>query len=296
MDEKKIQAFLTVVKLGSINKAAERLDYTQPALTQMMNSLERDLGCRLLSRGHGGVKLTQEGEALLPLLKDISGSMQKLRKEITRLTAQEKKTIRIGAYPSITKSWLSKIIREFRKKYPDISIELCVGGYETEEWLVNGAVDLAFVDENVGTRYHWIPLMQDPYYAVVSINCPLSKETEVSLSKLSQYPFILSEIHELRSFAQENGLERGLHINATDDASLLSLVELGMGVSILPSTSLKNHSDQIAALKLTPTFSRTLGMACRESLSTDAKTFIHFTKEVLEKKAPNSSENTKTPL
>ena len=88
MDEKKIQAFLTVVKLGSINKAAERLDYTQPALTQMMNSLERDLGCRLLSRGHGGVKLTQEGEALLPLLKDISGSMQKLRKDITRLTAQ----------------------------------------------------------------------------------------------------------------------------------------------------------------------------------------------------------------
>ena len=90
MDEKKIQAFLMVVKLGSINKAAERLDYTQPALTQMMNSLERDLGCRLLSRGHGGVKLTREGEALLPLLENVSNSMKKLRKEIVRLTAEQK--------------------------------------------------------------------------------------------------------------------------------------------------------------------------------------------------------------
>ena len=280
MDEKKIQAFLMVVKLGSINKAAERLDYTQPALTQMMNSLERDLGCRLLSRGHGGVKLTREGEALLPLLENVSNSMKKLRKEIVRLTAEQKQSIRIGAYPSITKSWLSNVIREFRKKYPDISIDLRVGGYEIEEWLLNGAVDIAFVDESVGAHYHWIPLMRDPYYAVVSVNCPLSQGTEVSLPQLSEYPFILSEINELRSFAQEDRVERGLHINATDDASLLSLVEQGLGVSILPSTSLKNHSDQIAVLKLTPTISRTLGMACREeNLPTDVTAFIRFTKE-----------------
>ena len=71
MDDRKLRALLTAVQCGSFGKAAAQLGYTQSAMTHMVNRLEAELGCTLLVRGSHGVRLSEEGEKLLPLAQQI---------------------------------------------------------------------------------------------------------------------------------------------------------------------------------------------------------------------------------
>ena len=71
MDTKKVAAFIETVRAGSINKAAVSLGYTQSGLTYILNSLEDELGLKLLERNHSGISLTSDAEELYPLLEKL---------------------------------------------------------------------------------------------------------------------------------------------------------------------------------------------------------------------------------
>ena len=278
MDEKKLDSLLTVIESGSLSRAAEKLDYTQPALTQMMNSLERELGCRLLVRGHSGIDVTDEGRRLLPYIKRCAAALGQLRSAADEIVAGRRQVIRIGAYPSITQSWLSTMIKEFQQRYPAVAIQLQVGGYDVQHWLRDGDIDLAFLDEGMRGHDKWVPLQDDPYLAVVPESCPLSQATWVSISQLLDYPLLLADLNELQSLMEQYDVQKGLQIDATDDTSLLSMVEHGLGVTILPKTSLSNLSDTLRAVPLRPSILRTLGAVYQGHSYDRVKTFVNFSK------------------
>lgn len=79
MDDKKIRAFLTIIQLGSLRRAAQELNYTQSGLTQMMKHLEQEVGCRLLRRSHSGVTMTESAEHLLPYFQAADQALLQLR-------------------------------------------------------------------------------------------------------------------------------------------------------------------------------------------------------------------------
>lgn len=276
MDEKEILALLTAVRAGSFSKAAEKLGYSQPGLTQMMNRMESELGCKLLCRSYSGVHLTSEGEKLLPYFEKVSRSMDELRNEIQRIRTRDIHAIRIGAYPSVAKSLLPALLKSFQDRYPDSTLELRIGGYDIQGWLAANAVDLAFVDENLGSKWNWQPLFTDPYCAAVSVKCPLSGKSSVSIQDLAQYPFILSQINELKPLTRLSGIREKIHISAEDDASLLSLVEQGLGVTVLPASSLKGHPEGISVLTLNPPLSRTIGIVRSGFSNPSVDNFMEF--------------------
>ena len=106
MDDKKIRAFLTIIQLGSLRRAAQELNYTQSGLTQMMKHLEQEVGCRLLRRSHSGVTMTESAEHLLPYFQAADQALLQLRHESEQFSGPQRKTIVIGAFPSIAKRWL----------------------------------------------------------------------------------------------------------------------------------------------------------------------------------------------
>ena len=103
MDDKKIRAFLTIIQLGSLRRAAQELNYTQSGLTQMMKHLEQEVGCRLLRRSHSGVTMTESAEHLLPYFQAADQALLQLRHESEQFSGPQRKTIVIGAFPSIAK-------------------------------------------------------------------------------------------------------------------------------------------------------------------------------------------------
>lgn len=81
MNDKKLRALLTAVQCGSFGKATAQLGYTQSAMTHMVNRLEAELGCTLLVRSSHGVRLSEEGEQLLPYMQAVIDAGDALRRE-----------------------------------------------------------------------------------------------------------------------------------------------------------------------------------------------------------------------
>lgn len=110
MDENKLRALLTAVQCGSITKAAAQLDYTQSGMTHMMNKLETELGCRLLERTSHGVKLTVQGEHLMPYVHNVLRACDVLRREADECSNLQGQCLRVGCFPSIARSWLPGVL------------------------------------------------------------------------------------------------------------------------------------------------------------------------------------------
>lgn len=282
MDDKKILALLAAVKNGSLSKAAEELDYTQPGLTQMMNCLESEIGCQLLSHNHSGIKLTTEGTCLLPYIQDVATSMKRLRDKADQIRFSKKQILRIGTYPSIAKSLLPHIIKEFQLQNPTISIEICVGAYDIGDWLNAGTIDLAFVDESLKKNGKWTSLIEESFFVALHRSCPLGRQAPVSVQQLVEYPFIMSQYNELKplmTLCRNDSIREQIQINATDDTSLLSLVEQGLGLTVLPASALKDHSELIRVVGLDPPIKRVLGIVLPKSPSTQTNSFAAFIKK-----------------
>ena len=109
MDTKKIALLMDVVKIGSLKRAAEALNYTQSGLIYQINSLEQEIGVPLLVRNHKGVSLTQAGKTLEPLFQNLIDNSARLRMEVEAFTQKRGNEIRLGAVPSALSGQFSAV-------------------------------------------------------------------------------------------------------------------------------------------------------------------------------------------
>ena len=118
MDDGRLRAVLTAVDRGSFSKAAAELGYTQSAMTHLVNNLEAELGCTLLNRGSHGVRLSEEGEQLLPYIKNVIDACDALRQEAASQSRTQSHQLSLGCFASIARAELPTILQEFKEAYP----------------------------------------------------------------------------------------------------------------------------------------------------------------------------------
>ena len=142
----KYQTLMTVVDTGSLTRAAEQLDCTQSAVSHCLDALEKELGFAVLKRSRAGVRLTNEGERLLPAVRTLLGAAEQLRQTASSIRGLESGTVRIGAFTSVAVHWLPPILKEFQHDFPKVDFRLLNGDYhDVEQWLTDGSVDVGFV-------------------------------------------------------------------------------------------------------------------------------------------------------
>ena len=132
MDSKKLEILMTAVNLGSFSKASEVVGYTQSGLTHLINGLEREIGMALIRRDHSGISLTENGEALLPAIRDYLSATAKLENQIAAITQKKAETIRVAAYASLAMHWMPEILYRFRRVCPDTDVDLRMVDHELE--------------------------------------------------------------------------------------------------------------------------------------------------------------------
>ena len=147
MDDNKLRALLTAVQCGSFGKAAAQLGYTQSAMTHLVSKLEAELGCTLLLRSSKGVRLSEEGEHLLPYIQNVIDACAALRQEAEGQGRVYGRALRIGCFASIARARLPELLRKFRKQHPEIRVDVLVQGNELADALEEGRIQLAIVDE-----------------------------------------------------------------------------------------------------------------------------------------------------
>lgn len=272
MNIQKYLAFVRTVEYGSFTKAAEILHYSQSGISRMIGDLEREWRVTLLERGKSGVRLTSDGMRLLPHAKNVCAEYEKLQMEVDALNGLESGLIRIGTFSSVATHWLPNIIRSFQREYPHIDYELLLGDYtEIEAWIASGRVDCGFLRLPVQRDFETIFLEQDRLLAILPEGHPLTHQDKVPIAALCEEPFLLLEKGgkaEIAEIFTRCGLTPDVHFTTWDDYAIMSMVEGGLGVSILPELILKRIPYRIVIKELEVPAYRKIGLALRSRTNT----------------------------
>ncbi len=278
----KYMAFIKTVEYGSFTKAAEVLNYSQSGVSRMISDLEKEWSITLLERNRAGVKLTSDGSKLLPCAKGLCDEYQKLQMQVDDLHGVQSGLIRIGTFSSVATHWLPNIIKAFQKDYPGIDYELLLGDYtEIEEWISEGRVDCGFVRLPAKPDLETIFLERDNLLAILPENHPLQQLDKVPVAALCEEPFMLLEKGakaEVSEIFERNNLTPRVRFTTWDDYAIMSMVESGLGISILPQLILKRIPYRIVAKELDVPAYREIALALRErkSASLAVKRFIGY--------------------
>ena len=282
MNLQKYLSFVKTAECGSFTKAAELLNYSQASISRMIGDLEKEWGVSLLERNSGGMRLTSDGMKLLPYAKSLAAEFEKLQMEIDELSGLQSGLIRIGTFSSVATHWLPNIIREFQKDYPNMDYELLLGDYtEIEEWILEGRVDCGFLRLPTQKELETIFLEQDELLAVIPEDHPLADCEKFPVEALCSEPFMLLEKGakaEISEIFARNHLTPKVRFTTWDDYAIMSMVESGLGISILPQLILKRVPYKIIAKELTVPAYRRIGLAFRnkKTISLAVKRFIEY--------------------
>ena len=191
MNLAKYQALLSVVESGSLTAAAAQLGLTQSAVSHSINSLEEELGFAVIKRSRAGVKLTNEGERLLPAVRGLLNSAEQLSQVTAAIRGLDSGLVRIGTFTSVAVHWLPGVLKEFQRDYPRVEFKLLNGDYnDVEQWVRDGSVDIGFVNLPSPLDCECIPLMEDRLMAILPKDSRFASYPKFPLVECETEPFI----------------------------------------------------------------------------------------------------------
>lgn len=278
-------ALMKVVEVGSFTKAAELLDYTQPALSQMIASLEKELGLKMLYRSRYGIRLTPEGERLYPDVQSAVRQYEAMRRTADGIRGLDSGVVRIGTVSSVSCHWLPGVIRAFWQAHPNIQIVLHQGDYTSiPEWVRTGAVDFGFASPHAVMGMETTVVKSGEFRAVLPKDHPLAGRGSLTLGELAEEPLLLLEegmYSEPMEAFHAAGITPNVRLRVHDDYSILSMVEQGLGVSILTELVLHKTSYEVTALPIEPAIIRTMGIITKNkhTLPLASREFIRYLME-----------------
>lgn len=267
MDSKKLEILMTAVDLGSFSKASEVVGYTQSGLTHLVDSLERDIGLTLVNRDHSGISLTEEGEALMPAIREFLRANANLENRIAAITERRTETIRIAAYASIAMHWMPEILYRFRRLCPEVNVDLRMVDHALEpfELLEAGRTDVIFAGRQEGQSdaCNWTPLYEDAMYAVLPESYPTGNRKSFSISEFDGKDFLMPYGRfdiEVGAAFRANGVKPNIRPSHVDDETVIRMVGKGLGITMMTEMMLRGRTDGVKILPLEPRIVRELGM------------------------------------
>lgn len=278
MEISKIKAFLLAVEKKSFSKAAEELNYTPSALSHIADSIELELGVKLLNRTFNGVELNDNGKALLDKLTAIVEAETELISCANNLK-ESNVNLRIGAYSSIAQRLLPDIIKKFKQENPKVKVSIKIGN-QLRNWLKEDISDVVFTDAKP-EHSKWIELLHDPYIAIASKEILPNKKV-IDKRELYDYACIVhNETVVFNDYLERNKFKEIIEFDSIDESSVISMVESNIGIAVLPSLLAKHKSSKVHLLKLKPEISRTIGFAYKNEQTNNLYTekFIKFVKK-----------------
>jgi DNA-binding transcriptional LysR family regulator len=233
-----------IARLGSFRRAAEEIHVSQPALSESVRTLERELGVAILERGRQGARVSESGRDLLPHVLTVLDSVDRLR-EAADEQHQSQRMVRIGTVNTATAPLVVPVIRTFRDTHQATKVELFGGRTaDIQRALLEGSADLGLVNylegDDMPPELETTLLVSGRPVVCMLTDSPLAEQAEVPVADLRSAPLIV-----MRSgYVMNRYLHRVLgdalagFSYSTDGADMGKLmVAEGLGVTVLPDFS-----------------------------------------------------------
>lgn len=293
MELERYRALVCAIEKGSLSAAAETLGYTPSGISRMVAALEEENGFDLLVRRREGVVPTRSCEQMLPAIREMLFSADKLNQLSAQIRGADSGTVTIGLAYHTWYAWLSGVVADFQKVYPGIQIRFA-SAYSAEltRQLAAREIDLCIISRRRGD-HDWTLLRMDPLMAMVPASHPLAKEERVPLDAFRTEPFI--EMYSGIETDNANVFARwDIHPNTqytiADVHAAYSMVEAGLGISMNNALNSRLWAGSVKFLPLDPPQLVEIGIASDPALSPAAKRFLEFArpyfKELMEEPYP----------
>ena len=264
MESSRCKAFLAAAECGSLTRAAEKLNYTASGVSQLISAMESEFGFLLLKRTTRGVVLTAEGERMLPAVRAFLSQENRMHELAANINGLDIGLINIASYSSIATHWLPKVIADFKKKYPNININLMEGvRQEVLKWIEEGRADIGLLSGGDDIDYDWIPLADDPMIAVLPKDHPLADAKEFPLDRCEQEEFIMPAMgkdEDVMKMLNKYDIVPNIVYSTNESFSAWALIENGLGISITNELLMHGWDCDVAKIPVSPPEKVTLGM------------------------------------
>ncbi|GGI15405.1 LysR family transcriptional regulator [Gottfriedia solisilvae] len=246
MNIENIEAFIYVIHYGSFNKAADSLFLSQPTVTARIQSLERELNCKLFHRTGKQVMITEEGKRFLPYAQQVVQIYEKGKMHINQKKSQTNE-LKIGCTVSVSNYVISEIIPKLSVMNDEVHYKMITGSTdELVKKTLNNEIDIAFVRKISHPSLQSIKLFEDPITLYVYKDHPFISKQSISIQDIAKENLIFFEcgsLDWLRIHRLFENLESPPNIKIHTDSSEMAkkLILEKFGIAFLPSISVKKE-------------------------------------------------------
>lgn len=258
MEIRHLEALDAVASTGTFGRAAERLGYTQSAISQQIAALERVLGAPVFDRPGGPrpVELTPLGAQLLEHGRRVLTQLDVMSDELDRFRNGEVGTLSIGTFQSASATILPLVVGRLRKRYPDLELSVFESDHdqELEDRVESGELDVSFVVCDGGVKVETRHVITDPF---VLISRPGQfPPGPVAIADLSGEPMIGQHENSCQLCNEAGlraaGLVPSYVFRSNDNGTVAAMIRAGMGVAVLPLLCVDTEDPRLAIHPLTP--------------------------------------------
>lgn len=284
------KVFYTVAKCGSLTKAGEELFISQPAVSQAIKQLERELGGTLFVRTHKGMELSETGgKQIFPFVEKALSLLENAEEKYAELKDTATGVVRICASDTVSTHFLIPYIKKYHEKYPNVNLILQNGtSQETIDLLKNKKGDIGFVnlpiDDSEISLMNTVMQLHDTF--VASDKFKELTEGVVDLKRLQDYPLLMLELstatrQAIVSFAHLQGIHLHPEIELASLELMTSLAINGIGIACIPREFVSHELENgtLKEIKTNPQLpTRAIGLALPkdESMTFAVKEFLRL--------------------
>ncbi|NYH19303.1 LysR substrate-binding domain-containing protein [Paraburkholderia bryophila] len=247
--------FLAVAEEKHFGRAAERLNMSQPPLTEQIKVLEQSLKLTLFERSRRGTQLSAAGAAILPAVQQFADQVERLERVVREVAAGQTGVLQVGAITSAMLETVPAVLNALKRDYPNLTVFIReIDSVEAIPALEAGELDVAFVrlDGNVGHGIATLPIAEDRLAVAVPRDHPLAALSRVRLRSLADESLVMSSrqispayFDFLTAVCQSHGFAPRVLHEVRSVTSQIAYVGCGQGIALVPSSMRKLASENV---------------------------------------------------
>jgi len=266
---------------GSFSAAAESLSYTQPAVSQQIARLEKQVGVKLIEREPRGIRLTPAGEVLVRHTERIMAQLAAADEELLEVAAQARGRLRVGSFATAAGTIVPRAVAAFRRLRPAVEVDISLlDPHESIPALRRGDIEIAITEEGgfdgeVDTTGLEIEhLLDDHMWVSLPADHPLATRRAIELADLRDEDWMFAclsgtcaDSNVVLRACQDAGFMPRIAYQSDDYFAIQGLVASGMGVALIPGLGLASTRDDVAVrpVKGRPPYRRVAALTAGES-------------------------------
>jgi DNA-binding transcriptional LysR family regulator len=278
---RQVEAFKAVIEYGTVSRAAEMMNVSQPATSKLIAHLEEDTGLRLFDRVKGRLVPTRHGMRLFEEIDRIFAGVRQVENAVEAIRRDEQSRLLIGVMPALSGSFIQQATSRFLAKQPGV---FCSVMSRSSQWIADSLVtrrlDVGLIVSPVDNPYLVAePLMAHPVVCVLPLGHLLAEKSVITPKDLDGIPFVSFDPESFTSrrvgqVMDANGAAPNVVMIVNVAPTLCEFVAAGLGVSLVHPLIVGSLRDKVAIRPFEPAIQLTFQLCrvrdCRNAQLVDA--------------------------